>query len=439
MCEVSDMSLVSILSCEVIDSANLYLKGLITNGHLHEKQNEIANNISKTMKLDGFRKGRIPISVVNSRFGDTIKRDAEQEAISSAIKSAMKENKMDVSKILGSPIIKKYEKNDNGIDIEVQIGIFPTIVLDDYSNLVPPVSLNPITDDDIENRLSDIAKANGPLLEVMRPLSMGDIANIDFEGFIDGKAFDGGKSQGFDLEIGSKRFVDNFEDQLVGMNKGDERDISIVFPQNYNAKELAGRRATFKVKLNIVQERSAAKIDNDFVKSMLPNENEATIEKLRDSIKAQLQNENKNKLFNELRKPLIDNLLDGITFDLPNNIIDQELDVIFRNKLSNLDKDSLKELQEDKVKAEKMRESFRDDAKKSVKLTLIMDSIAKKLNITVSDNDVYQMLYYEALMVNKDPKELLDFYKQNNMIPAVKITLLEGKVINNLLESKLNN
>lgn len=432
------MALGNMLSCEVIDSANLYLKGLINNDYLAEKQNKIANNISKTMKIDGFRKGKIPLNIVNSRFGDTIKRDAEQEALSSIIENTMKENNLDLNKILGSPSIKKYNRTDNGIDVEIQIGIFPTIILDDYFKLIPPINLSPITDDDVDNRLSDIAKSNGPLLEVDRSLNTGDIANIDFEGFIDGKAFEGGKSEGFDLEIGSKRFIDGFEDQLVGMIKGDERDINIIFPENYNAKHLAGKNAVFKVKLNKIQERISAKIDDDFVKKMLPNDDQATLEKLKDNIKIQLQNENKNKLFNELKNILIDNLLSGVNFDLPNNIIEQEMDVVFRNKLSSIDKDSLKELQENRTKAEDMRESFREDAIRNVKLTLIIDFLAKKLNLSVSDNEAYQALYYEALMINRDPKELLDFYNKNNMMPALKITLLEGKVLNNLLESKLN-
>lgn len=432
------MALASMLSCEVVDSANLYLKGLIANDYLCEKQNKIANDISKTMKLDGFRKGKIPLNVINARFGDKIKKDAEQEALSGAIENTMRENNVELNKILGSPTIKKYDRNDLGIDVEVQIGVLPTIVLDNYLELIPPVNLNPITDNDIDNRLSDIIKANGPLLEVDRSLNTGDIANVDFEGFIDDKAFEGGKSEGFDLEIGLKRFIDGFEDQLIGMTKGSERDVNVVFPENYHVKDLAGKKALFKVKLNKIQERGVASIDDNFIKSMLPNDDQATLEKLKENIKIQLQNENKNKLFNELKQPLVDSLLAGTSFDLPNNIIEQELDILFRNKLGSIDKDSLKELQEDKIKAEGMRENLREDAIKSVKLTLIIDFLAKKLNLSVSDDEVYQMLYYDALMTNKNPKELIDFYKQNNMMPALKISLLEGKVLNNLLESRLN-
>ena len=267
---------------------------------------------------------------------------------------------------------------------------------------------------------------------------MGDVANIDFEGLIDDMAFDGGKSEGFDLEIGSKRFITGFEDQLIGMKKGDYRNINVKFPENYNSKDLAGKDAVFKVKLNKVQERSVAIIDDNFAKNILPNDKQANLEKLKSNIKIQLQNENKNRLFNELKKPLVDSLLNGVDFDLPKNIIEQELDMIFRDKLSKLDKDALKELQDDKVKAKEERENLTNDAIRSVKLTLIIDFLAKKLNISVNNDDANKMLYYEALVANKDPKELLNFYEQNNMIPALKIALLEGKVLNNLLESKLN-
>lgn len=433
------MALNGNFSYEMIDSANLYVKGLISNDYLNEKQNKIASDISKNTKLDGFRKGKIPLKIVNARFADKIKKDAEQEVLSDIILDAMKENNIQTSKILGSPVIKKYDVGNNGIDIEVQIGVFPSISLNDYTALIPSISLESITDSDIDNRLADIARANGPLIEVDRPLKDGDVANIDFEGFINGESFDGGKSEGFDLEIGSKRFIDSFESQLIGMVKGDIRNINVKFPDNYNAKDIAGRDAVFKVKLNKVQERSSANLDDDFAKIMLPNDNQASLAKLKDEIKIQLQNENKNKLFSDFRQPLIDSLLNGINFDLPQNIIDNELDIVFRNKLRDFSKDDLKDLQENKAKAEEEREKLRDTAKRSVKLTLLIDCLAKQLNISVSDNEVYEVVYYEALMTNKNPKELLDFYKDNNMFAALKITLLEGKVLNNLLESKLKN
>ena len=154
------MALNDVFSCEVIDSANLHLKGLITNDFLDKKKNKIANNISRTVKLDGFRKGRVPLDVVNARFGDKIKIDAEQEALSNIIENTMKNNNLELDRMLGNPVIKKYDKSDDGIDVEVQIGMLPTIVLDDYFKLIPDVSLEPVADDDVDWRLLDIAKTN---------------------------------------------------------------------------------------------------------------------------------------------------------------------------------------------------------------------------------------------------------------------------------------
>lgn len=425
------------LSIDFIDSANLFLKGLIPVSLLKERENKVAINFSKNVKLDGFRKGKIPLSVINARFGDKISQDAEQETLSMVIESTLKDNHVETNKILGSPLIKKYNKSEDGIDIEIEIGIFPNINIDNYDTLIPEISLESISTDKIEDRLADMAKNNGTLIEVSRTLQIGDIANINFEGFIDGKAFDGGNAENFDLEIGSKQFIDGFEDQLIGMQKGEIRQINVKFPENYNAKHLANKDSMFKVQLNKIQERKSLSIDDDLAKKLLPNEINATLDMLKKNVENQLKNENKSKLFNDFKKPLVDNLLNGINVDLPKNIVEQELDVIFRNKISNIPKDELKELQDDKEMAKEKRESYREDAKRSVKLTLIIDYLAKKLNIAVSDDEVYQMLYYESLMMNKQPKELVEFYKQNNMIPSIKVSLLEGKVLNNLLESKL--
>lgn len=427
------------MNAKLVNSANVSLQGTIDSAVLQQKRQKIIQNISKNVKIDGFRKGKVPLSVVENRYGDKIEQDSQNEALNEAILDSLKTLNIDPKQIIGNPMVMKFEKKDNGIEIEAKIGIFPQFELGDYQKLIPPVKIESIDDNEVNLRIEELAKQNGELVESSKEsLANNDIANIDFEGFLDNEAFEGGKGENFDLEIGSKRFVDGFEEQLIGMKKGEVREISVTFPQNYNAKHLAGKQVQFKVTLHSIKERKPSKIDDDFAKKMLPNDKDSNVEHLKTITKTQLENEAKNKAINDLKPTLIENLIGGIEFDLPENIIEQEIDIIFRNKISQMSQDELKELQNDEKKAKEKRESFRDEAKKSVKLTFIIDTFAKKDKIAVSDNEVSQVIYYESLMMGSNPKEVFEVYEKNNMIPALKMTILENKILNNLLESTIN-
>ncbi len=427
------------MSVKLINDANILLNALIREEQLDQKKKMIAQNISKNIKIDGFRKGKVPLNIIENRFKDKIEQDSQNEALNDLIRESLKELNIELERIIGNPLISKFQKIGNDIEVEAKIGIFPNVELKDYEKLIPIVELNDISDDDVDSRIKDLAKSNGELVEISKEkgLESGDIANIDFEGFLDETPFDGGKADNYDLEIGSNSFIEGFESQLIGMQKGDTKDINVRFPDNYNATHLAGREVRFNVKLNTIKERKPVNIDDDFAKKMIPNNSEATIDTLKENIKTQLYNENKSKAINDLKSKLIENLIGGIEFDLPDNIVEQEIDVIFRNSLQSMDKDELKELQSNKDKAKEKRESYREEAQKSVKLTFIIDTFAKKDNVSVNENELYQVIYYEAMMVGANPKDVIERYESNNMIPALKMTILENKILNNLLESTI--
>lgn len=426
------------MSVKLINNANVLLNTTIDNETINKKKKKIAQNITKNLKIDGFRKGKVPLSVVENRFKDKILQDSQNEALNDLVRESLQELNIALDRIIGNPIITKLQNNDNGIEVEAKIGIFPDIDLKDYEKLLPVVELKEISANDIDSRIEELAKGNGDLVEIIKEsLESSDIANIDFEGFLGNEPFSGGKGENYDLEIGSKSFIEGFEEQLIGMKKGDTKDINVIFPENYNATHLAGKEARFNVKLNAIKEKKASKIDDEFAKKMLPNNKDATLEILKENIKIQLENEDKNKTLNDLKPKLIDNLIDGFSFDLPDNIVEQEIDIIFRNSLQNISKEELQDLQNDKDKAKEKRESFRDEAQKSVRLTFIIDKFAKRDKVVVSDNELYQVIYYEATMMGANPKEVFEHYEKNNMIPALKMTILENKILNSLLESTI--
>ncbi len=425
------------MSVEKKNSANVVIKDSISADSINAKRAKIAQKLSKNVKIDGFRKGKVPLSVVQSRYKEQITQDSQNEALNECIKASLEAEKIAQNSIIGTAIFSKFDiKDDGAIEFEAKLGIMPTFSLNDLDKQVPNLKLKNIAKKDINERLEVFAKNGGELIEIDKKIENGDVANIDFEGFIDGSAFEGGSAKGYDLEIGSKSFIEGFEDGLVGLKKGDEKSLNLTFPKDY-AAHLADKKVEFKIKVNAVKKRENAKIDDDLAKRVLSDNAEAKLEDLEAFVRTQLESEAKNEIFNEAKPALVDNLIANIAFDLPENIIEQEMDIIFRNALQRLKEDELKELQSDREKAKAKRESFRGEAEKSVRLTFIVDSYSKAHNIAVSDNELYQMLYYEALMRGGNPKDLMEYYEQNNMFPAIKMTILENKVLNHILEAKL--
>ncbi|MDY5615405.1 MAG: trigger factor, partial [Helicobacter sp.] len=279
--------------------------------------------------------------------------------------------------------------------------------------------------------------ARAPLVgieDARRKLKDGEYAKINFEGFIDGEPFEGGKAENYLLKIGSKSFIEGFEDQLIGMKKDEEKDIQVTFPENYHAANLAGKPATFKVKLNEIQTKGKIEIDDNFAKTLLPEEKEANVALLKEKIKEQIAAEKKQALYNnELKATLIENIHKAIDFDLPNLIVEQEMDLLLRNEFAKLAKEEQEKLAKDTEALKAKREEQRDAAQKSVKTTFIIDAIARRDNIDIHENEILNTIYYEAMAMRQDPKMVLEYYKNNNLIPAIKMAMLEDRILTNLL------
>lgn len=252
------------------NNANATIEGNITFSTLEAKFDKIIKDIAKRVKIDGFRRGKVPAQVIKSRYKEQIEQDAQQEAIQDMLDRALKELNVAPNALVGNPIISKFDKSNDKIDLEIKISIAPEIKLDNVEKYVPDVNLKTISEFQINERLEEIAQNRAPLSEVSedRALQKGDTAQIDFQGFVDGEKFEGGKGENFNLTIGSNQFIPGFEDALIGMKKGEERSIQVPFPKDYQAVHLAGKDATFEVKLHKILQKDKVKIDDAFAQSI---------------------------------------------------------------------------------------------------------------------------------------------------------------------------
>lgn len=423
-----------------IDSANATAQATIPADTLNEKLDKVTKAASKNLKLDGFRKGKVPAVAIRQRYGKQLEEDAQRECVQDLLQDILKELNVEAAMLLGDPRITKFDKYNDGITLEIEVSLLPVITLNAVESCVPEVKIPEVKEEEIAERLEEIASARAPLVTIedsRRKLKDGEFAKINFEGFVGGKAFEGGKAEGYLLKIGSKSFIEGFEEQLIGMKKDEEREINVTFPENYQVQDLAGKPAVFKVKLLEIQTKGKIEIDDNFVKTLFPDDKDASVESLRTKVKEQLQEEKKRALYNgELKEKLINNLNANIVFDLPKSIVDQEMDLLLRNAFVSLPKEEQEKLAADKDAMHAKREEQREDAQKSVRITLLIDAIAKRDNIQILDNEVINTIYYEAMAMRQDPKTMFEYYKNNNLIPAVKMAMLEDRVLTALLDKK---
>ncbi len=424
------------IEVQKIDSANALIKAKIDNKIIEEKKKKIAKEIAKKAKIQGFRPGKVPLKVVEKMYGEEIKRDAISEAVKEILDEGIK--KLENAEILGEPQVVKFDEKEDGIEVEIKVFTKPEVNIDEtYKECVPEVTLPEVSEEEIEEELKKIANSMSETkVSQKETLEKGDIAVIDFKGYIDGKPMENGSAEAYPLEIGSGSFIEGFEDQLIGMKIGETRKIKVKFPENYGAKEIAGKEAEFEVTLQEIQEKVPAEINDELAKKYMNDEN-ATLEDLKKYIKESILQKKKAEAFAPLKEKILECLVEKYDIDLPENIVEQELDVIIGNEAAKLSPAEIKELQESPEKLKEFRDKFVEDAKERVKLTFIIDALAKKEGIEVSDDELSQILYYEALMQGQNPQELIKYYQEQGLIPVLKMNLTQEKLLNKLLEEKI--
>lgn len=421
------------------DKVNAVASVNIPRQKIDDEIKALAQKASKSIKMDGFRPGKVPASAVMKRYEKELSKDAEQNLLKNAVDEALKELKKDGKELVAEPYFEKFERKDSGIETQLVLSFKPQVDLKGYEALIPKFSAPKAEKKELDEKKKELLKslATTEPIKSKRALKKGDFAKFDFEGFVDGVAFEGGKAENFTLEIGSGRFIPGFEDAMVGMKEGENKDIKVTFPKDYGAANLAGKEVVFKIKLHEIKELKIPELNDEILKQILPNENAPSEKLLDEKISEQIENEKLFKLINEdLKEKFGEALLKKFDFDLPRGVVEQEIDVQFRNAWSGFSQKELDEIRGDSDKYQKKRESFRNEAQKSVKFTFVVDELARLRGVSVSDNEVVQAVYFEAYRYNQDPKALLESYQQQGILPAIKMSLIESKLFNDIFAPK---
>jgi len=424
------------MSVERINKANAVIKIELDNSIIDSQKEKVAKKLAKQVKVDGFRKGKVPVAIVKKMYAETIEKEAVDELIKKEYEEALKELGIKQEDIIGEPIFTKFDRGEEKTEIEIKLSLKPEVNIENYEDLIPEVELPKVTDEEIEEKIKEYAKqASEPVKVDKEVAEKGDFAVIDFIGYIDGKEMENGEANDYPLELGSNTFIPGFEDQVVGMKVGEEKEINVTFPENYQAKEIAGKEATFKVKLKEIRQKQVPEIDDELAKKLLQKE-DATVDTLKEEIKKELEMTKKAEAFAPKKEELVEKLVKEIEFDLPDLVVEKEAELVINEKASQMTPEEIKELTSNEEKLNELREEAKKEAAEKVKLTFIVDELAKKENVVVDDNQVLQVLYFEALRAGQDAEKLIEYYKENNLLPAVKMSMVQEQLLSTLLDKK---
>ncbi|MEA3330932.1 MAG: trigger factor [Campylobacterota bacterium] len=423
-----------------IDGANAEIKATISMDEVNVNLDKIAKTLAKTASVQGFRKGKVPIAIVKKQYGEKLVQDAEAEALRDVLNKGLDELGIANESLIGEPNVSQFDKSDDKIEVTVKVAMKPEIDMGDYAAMVKEFDKPVVSDEDVDARIKELAESQAPLVDIKRNRKMksGDTAVIDFEGSIDGELFEGGSAKDFALLLGSGQFIPGFEDQLIGVKRDEEVVVKVTFPENYGGKELAGKDAEFKVKVNQIQVKDDFEINDEVAKKLLPGQEDASLESLKAQVKTQIDNETLGKLYNDELKPaLLDSFVESFKFDLPEFVVEQEIDMALNKAAGTMSEDEIKELRENADKLTTLRETFRDDAVRSVRATFIIDTLAATEDIKVEEQEIMQAIYFEAMQTGQDPKAAYDHYKEAGYLPAIQMSMVEDKVLSKLLNAKM--
>lgn len=424
-----------------INGANAEVSATVAKSDLDAQMDTLAIQLSKQANIPGFRKGKVPLSAVKRQYGERLAQDAESELVRRALDKGLDEMEVNPDMLVGEPQFSAFDKQDDGsITFTIKVAMRPQIDLGDYKSKIPDFAKPNVTDKAVTDRIQEVAQAQAAFVDVEedRALQEGDTAVIDFEGFLDGEPFEGGKAEGFSLAIGSGQFIPGFEEALLGMSKGEERTIDVTFPEEYGNEALAGKPTQFKVKLHQIQVKEQVRMDAKLAKQLLPGDEEATIDKVKEQVQKQLENEAVMKLYAEELKPkLLETFVAEYEFDLPEFVVEQEMDMTLNNKARAMSEQDLEAIKSDQEQLIALRETLREDATRSVKATFLIDALAKAEGVGVDEQEVMQTIYFEAMQSGQDPQTVYKQYEESGYLPAVQMAMVENKVLSSLLDAKL--
>ncbi|MFQ3787303.1 trigger factor [Halomonas sp. A29] len=379
---------------------------------------------AKNIRLNGFRKGRVPMSVVRQRYGRGVRDEVVGELMRERYVRAITEKNLNPA---GFPSIEpKVDETGKDLEFVASLEVYPEIELASIEGTEVERPVVEVSDADLEEMVETLRKQNASWVEVERAAEEGDQVKIDFQGFLGDEPFEGGSAEGHELVLGSGNFIPGFEDQLVGAKAGEEKEIKVTFPEDYQAEHLAGQEATFKVKVHAVKGQALPEVDAEFIKRF--GVEDGDIEKFHAEVKKNMTREAKQAVDNRIKQQVLEALKKANDIPVPQSLVQQETDALKRQAAQQFG------LGEDFDVSQLPNELFSEQAKSRVQVGLLLAEVIKAGELDVTDDEIRAKVE-ELAEQYQEPQQVVDYYMGNDQLKTqVKSAILEEKAVDRLLE-----
>lgn len=383
--------------------------------------------VKNTIYIPGFRKGKAPRKIVEGMYGANVfYEDAINLIFPEIWEQATTESEL---KVVGSPSVSNLNVDENGnLVLTIECGLYPVATLGQYKGIEAPKAAVTVTDEEVDEDIKQLASRNSSISTVERAAKDGDTVIIDFDGYMDGVAFDGGKGENYTLRLGSGTFIPGFEDQVVGMAAGDEKDVEVTFPADYGTQELAGKPATFKVKVHEVKETLVPELDDEFAKDV--SETAETLEDLKKERREKLEKDKADEAEHNFKNEVVKKAMDNLEVVIPDAMVEAQLDDMMNQYAMNMQSSGFTLEQYAQMMGttiQGLREQSREGAVQQIRNTLLLEKVAEEENIQVSDEELeeeYQTMAKEYDMDVEKVKEYLpleDLRKEKQLQKAMDL------------------
>ena len=424
------------MKCKVEKTKNaneVKLELTVEANRFDEAMKKVYFKTAKYFNIPGFRKGKAPMNIVEKYYGKEIfYEDTFNELVPEVLEDALKENKIEA---VSRPDID-VKQIGKGQDL-IFTAVFqtkPEAELGKYKGIEIKKIEYTVKDKDVNHELEHMQEHNSRLISIEdRPVEKGDIAIIDFEGFVDGVAFEGGKAENYDLEIGSNSFIPGFEDQVIGTKIDEEKDINVKFPEEYFSKELAGKDATFKVKVHAIKKKELPKLDDEFAKEASEFD---TLKELKASIKERLEKENEEKQKYETEEAVVKAVTENIKVEVPSGMIETEVENMIKDIETRLSYQGIKfdqYLQMLGKTMEEMKKEYEPQAEEAVKTRLMLEAVIKAEKIEANIEEIDEKIKEMAKNYGKENDEA--FLQNENVRNYIEEGIKSEKAVDFLVKN----